>query len=240
MNNTDKETDKTPLEHVETWVLARWRCLLVVGIGIFIAIALLGLANIKWDWGIDIQSLVFDALQVVLTIAGGVLVILGISVATKRARIADDNVEQQREASEQQRKANIDNIQQQQKSLIQQRYTDAVEHLGNAEESVRLGGAYGLYTLAREHKDDYAVRVCDVFCSHIRIWTNKKNYENGKSYKELYAEKPSIEVQRILTFLTVTSYGESPPFESSSINLSDAFLYGADLINANLGGAKLY
>ncbi len=145
----------------------------------------------------------------------GIIAIVGISIAARRARSADKNVELLG------------------KTLIQQRYVDAVKLMGNREESVRMGGAYGLYTLAREHKKAYAEHVCDVFCSHIRIWTDKKDY------KAKYREKPSIEIQRVLDFLTKEQDGKPPPFNSASINLSEAFLNGADLEDARLMGASL-
>ncbi len=134
---------------------------------------------------------------------------------------------EQRIANIQQQKVNADNAKHQDKTLIQQRYVDSVKLMGNSEESVRMGGAYGLYTLAREYKKDYSAHVCDVFCSHIRIWTNKEEY------KAKYNWKPSIEIQRILDFLTRKQDGKLPPFNSASINLSEAFLNGADLEDVN-------
>ena len=112
---------------------------------------------------------------------------------------------------------------------------DAIEHLGHKSASVRLGGAYELFHLARD-TPDFRQTVLDILCAHIRQTTGEPEYR--KDYKQ----KPSEEIQSLLALLFVQKH---EVFTGRDINLQGSCLNGSNLSQArlekaNLRGAQLY
>ena len=112
-------------------------------------------------------------------------------------------------------------------------FNTAINHLGNPSESVRLGGIYALYELARENQ--YRESVHEILCSHARSKTNEE------SYKDLYKVSPSVEIQSLVNLLVKQ---ESHIFQDPRVNFEGVWLQGANLKwaklqRANLGEAKL-
>ena len=112
---------------------------------------------------------------------------------------------------------------------MQERLKNAIEHLGHASDSVRLGGAYELIHLAIDTKN-LRWTIWEMLCDHIRLTTSKKEY------REKYKSKPSEEIQSLLNLLFVQKY---EVFKGLYINLKGSWLNGADLIRARLHGANL-
>jgi len=106
---------------------------------------------------------------------------------------------------------------------------NAIEHLGHASDSVRLGGAYELFHLAQDTKD-LRQTVLDILCAHIRQTTGEDEY------RKKYKSKPSEEIQSLLTLLFVQ---EHKVFKGLHINLQGSWLNGADLKEACLARAIL-
>ena len=156
---------------------------------------------------------------------GGVLVALQALMSYKRARALEDTARAQVEASNAQAIANR-NVEQGQR---QERMKNAIEHLGSASASVRLGGAYELFHLA-DDIPDFRQSVLDILCAHIRQVTGQTEYQ------EEFEESPSEEVQSVLTLLFVQ---ESPIFSGYGINLKRSWLRGADLSGAYLQRSDL-
>ncbi|GHV07414.1 hypothetical protein FACS189416_7940 [Bacteroidia bacterium] len=75
--------------------------------------------------------------------------------------------------------AEIDDLNQQ-----NNRYTQAVESLGSAEEAIRIGGASNLYMLAGEYPAKYGKSVFDLLCYQLRTMTNKPDFKD-RSANEL-------------------------------------------------------
>ena len=78
------------------------------------------------------------------------------------------------------------------KGNITERFKNAIEHLGNPSESIRMGGIYGLYHVVRESRG-YADTVLKILCAHA------KSVMAGPGYTE--KEKPSSEIAAILDVL---------------------------------------
>ena len=110
----------------------------------------------------------------------------------------------------------------------QERLKNAIEHLGHASDSVRLGGAYELFHLAQDNKD-LCQTVMDILCAHIRRTSESE-------YREKHKWKPSEEVQSLLTLLFVQEY---KVFKGCHINLQASWLNGATLVGARLRCATL-
>ena len=149
---------------------------------------------------------------------GGILLALQAVIANMRARAMVDAANAQAEANR--------NTERGQR---QERLKNAIEHLGHASDSVRLGGAYELFHLAQDNKD-LCQTVMDILCAHIRRTTR------DSKYRRKYKSKPSEEIQSLLTLLFVQNH---TVFEGLHINLKGSRLNGAELSRADLRWAEL-
>ena len=103
---------------------------------------------------------------------GSVLIALQALMSYKRAKAMEDTAESQARATEEQAKAN----QHTEEGQRQERLKNAIEHLGHKSDSVRLGGAYELFHLAKDTlkedaKEKLSQTVLDILCAHIRQTT---------------------------------------------------------------------
>ena len=148
---------------------------------------------------------------------GGILIALQALMSYRRAKAMEDAVEKTEQGQRQDRLKN------------------AIEHLGHESDSVRLGGAYELFHLAKDTLDEdpkekLSQTVLDILCAHIRRTTSKSKY------REKHKSKPSEEVQSLLTLLFVQEY---EVFRGCHINLQGSWLNGTDLKEARLENAVL-
>ncbi len=162
---------------------------------------------------------------------GGVLLFLQAISSYIRAKAMEDAAKAQAKATEEQAMANENT----EKGRRQERLKNAIEHLGHEAVSVRLGGAYELFHLARDtylaqNTEDLRQTVLDILCAHIRQTTGKIGYQ------EAFLSKPSEEIQSLLTLLFVQ---EHKVFEGLHINLQGSWLNGANLRKAYLEKAIL-
>ena len=185
----------------------------------------------------------YEALKFLGIGIGGVLVALQALMSYTRAKAIEKTAEAQADAAkaqvdaakaqaiatEEQAKANLHT----EKGQRQERLKNAIEHLGHDKESVRLGGAYELFHLAKEF-EEMREWVFDILCAHIRRTTSENEY------RETYRSKPSEEVQSLLNLLFVKEHEkEHEVFKGLYTNLSGTWLNGSDLWRARLGGASL-
>ena len=142
---------------------------------------------------------------------GGVLLALQALAADTRAKAMEDTVKST------------------ERGQRQERLKNAIEHLGAPAVSVRLGGIYELFHLA-EDTLEWRQTILDILCAHIRRTTSEKQYQVK------YQQKPSEEIQSMLTLLFVQAH---TVFQGHRVNLEGAWLNGADLRDARLQCAKL-
>ena len=157
----------------------------------------------------------YEALKFLGISMGGILIALQALMSYRRAKAMENAVEKTEQGQRQDRLKN------------------AIEHLGHKSESVRLGGAYELFHLAKDTLEDtekLSQTVLDILCAHIRRTTSKSKY------REKHKSKPSEEVQSLLTLLFVQEYDV---FRGCHINLQGSWLNGADLKEARLWKARL-
>ena len=177
----------------------------------------------------------YEALKFLGISMGGVLVALQALMSYQRAKAMEKTAEAQADAAnaqaratEEQAKANQHTEQGQQ----QERFRNAIEHLGHKSDSVRLGGAYELFHLVQDTPETPELRqtVHDILCAHIRQTTGEKEY------REKHKSKPSEEVQSLLNLLFVQ---EHEFFKGCHINLQGSWLKGVALKRARLENAIL-
>ena len=202
---------------------------------------ILNLLGLELKKGEKIEALKFLGLGM-----GGILLVLQALASHKRAKAMEDAVLKTELGQQQERMKN------------------AIEHLGNASDSVRLGGAYELFHLAEDTEDrGQRQTVLDILCAHIR-WTTLERQYRGNSggggdggggeyigYRGKYPLAPSEEIQSLLTLLFVQKYkvftGLDIKLQGSCLNgsiliqarLEKAHLEGAQLHRARLEGARL-
>ena len=121
----------------------------------------------------------YEALKFLGIGMGGVLVALQALMSYKRAKAMEDTAGAQADA-----------VSKTEQGQRQDRLKNAIEHLGHKSDSVRLGGAYELFhlakdTLAEDPKEKLSQTVLDILCAHIRRTTSKSKYR-GKVQVETF------------------------------------------------------
>lgn len=110
-----------------------------------------------------------------------------------------------------------------QEGQVTERFTAAVELLGENKTDMRLGGIYALQRIMQDsHRDQPA--IANVLNAYVRT----KRPANGKSIRE--------DVQSALTVLVTRDVAHDKTFVA---DLQDTYLVGADLVDANLRGVWL-
>ncbi len=103
---------------------------------------------------------------------------------------------------------------------ITERFTRAIEQLGNQQSSaIRLGAIYSLERIAGDSARDHWV-VMEILAAYIREKASKKNYENS-------LEGISEEIQAALTVIKRRDVSKDPKY--ASLDLSSTYLKRAKL-----------
>ena len=128
------------------------------------------------------------------------------------------------------------------KRLVQERFRDAVGHLGHDSESVRLNGAYALFRLA-VREEAFREWVARTLCLHIVTVTR------AEEYREANAAAPSAEIEILMRLLFEEKSLDSEGLHSEAereafregflIDLSCGYFSGLVLKHARFQGADL-
>lgn len=202
-----------------------WNPILLVFLGVltvaFVATAF-GWTAIPWLLG---ESDKKDTLSFIGVAMGGTLLALNAVASHRRAKAMEKAATAQANAINAQAEAN----KQTEHGRRQERFKNAIEHLGHESGAVRLGGRYELYNLAKE-TPELRQTVLDIICSDIRQSTSED------AYRRQHETKPSLEIQDLLTLIFVR---EPDIFRGCRIDLEESWLNGADLRKARLWHANL-
>lgn len=143
--------------------------------------------------GANEKQSVVELLGNALKILGfGSLALLGVWVANRRASAMEKTAQAQAESAKAQARATAET----EKGNRQQRFRDAVEHLGHKSSSVRQGGAHELFHLALE-EEDFRQSIAEILCTHIVGTTRSKEYNEDEEHKD----QPSTEIQSLMSLL---------------------------------------
>lgn len=161
-----------------------------------------------------------EVVKLTLSVIGGIGVLLGLYIAHKRAMITEKTVENQSKQ-----------LEHAQKSQIDERFKNAVEHLGSDKEAIILGGVVELHQIAQENSKTYGEVVFNILTSFIRSQTDCTIVESKDIKKAV--------IQTICDYLFKNKKGDNYPYNGyianlESVNLRSINLDDADLTNANL------
>lgn len=175
----------------------------------------------------DIEN---EARKTLAYIMGGVLAIIGITLAFRRIRALERQVQVAQEGQ------------------ITERFTRAIEQLGSDRMEVRLGGIYALERIAGDSDKDYwpIMETLTAFVRENSAWRELPPDSPEPVFGQKPASpapeaevKPATDIQAILTVLGRRKYrfgqGEDQP-----LDLRGTDLRRADLRAAHLEGAILY
>ena len=111
------------------------------------------------------SNLIIEHRKSLLQLFGGLIVILGIYVAWRRSAAHEKQANAQHE------------------SQITERYTRAVDQLGNKEKAIRLGGIYALERIAKDSPDDHP-QIMELLTAFVREESPKIHYRTDEEKKE--------------------------------------------------------
>jgi hypothetical protein len=154
-------------------------------------------------------------------IFGGIAIFIGIYFAWKNVTIAQDG-------------------------QITERFTRAIDQLGNSREEIRVGGIYALERISHESKKDFWP-IMEILTAYVRMNSKlgKPTYmHDGKEFHTLVPlNKMSLDVQAILTVVGRSKYffnaGEFTDIDLHRTSLREANLRRSNFQGANFEGADL-
>jgi uncharacterized protein YjbI with pentapeptide repeats len=166
-----------------------------------------------------------ELLKIFLSVFAGMGVFVGIYVSLWRAKTTEESVKLQGEAITKQGQQ----IQLSVKSQIDERFSNAIEHLGSAKEPVLLGGIAELHQIAKENRKDYAEVVFNILCSYIRSNTNFHNKKVN--------DFSGTAIQTIIDYLFKPQIEDENPYKDFKADLGHSNLFGVNLNNCDFTGA---
>jgi len=157
-----------------------------------------------------------EFVKFILTIIGGGFIYYGLLLNARRTKA----VEKQNKLT---RKGQVD-----------ERFKNAIEHLGRStEDAIVLGGIYALHRIAQEDQS-YRKTVFDILCSYIRDKTSSLKLWDEIPEGEKGTIKPTIVIQTIIDLLFKISDSQDYIYTGLKANLN-----GIRCIHANFNGAHL-
>ncbi len=113
-----------------------------------------------------------------------------------------------------------------QEGQVTERFSRAIEHLGNSSLDVRLGGIYALERIARDSRQDHGP-IMEILTAYVREHARRDS--SNEDQQPADEEQPlATDIQAVLTVLKRRQANYDPSWE------------GLDLCNTDLRGANLY
>ena len=165
-------------------------------------------------------------------IIGGVVVLAGAGIAWWRLRVAQEELKVTREGLQVAR----EELRVAQEGQVTERFSRAIEHLGNKESlDVRVGAIYALERIARDSRQDHGP-IMEILTAYVREhapWNPPPEDQQPADDEQPLA----TDIQAVLTVIGRRNTDYDPP--GQRLDLRETDLRGADLDKANLQGALL-
>jgi hypothetical protein len=214
MTDPKPPSERDEQQEQEKWYeRTRYQILLFAG-----GIALFGLVlGFVLDWYIDPQTSAQkrDLVQALGLITAGVAGAIGIFFTWRGQRLAREAQEENQQNTQAQLSHAQEELSLTRQGQITDRFTRAIDQLGNASLEIRLGGIYALERIARESEEDHWA-IMEVLTAYVRQhapephrnpwWIPEEPEEGQQGEEEAATEKKSREDSR----------NESEPAEDES------------------------
>lgn len=180
-------------------------------------------------------------------IVGGIGLLIGLYLTWQNVKVAQDNAKTAHDNAETAHKnfllaekTSRENLRIVEVGKITERFSKAVEMLGNEKLEIRLGGIYALERIARDSEEDHWT-VMEVLTAFVRANApyNPFGSEEPDPYEDPADDidaRPREDIQAILTVIGKRKWKET---ESQRLNLQKVNLAGCVLTGANLNKANL-
>jgi hypothetical protein len=170
-----------------------------------------------------------ELLKTILYVLGGIGALIGLWLTYRRTKSQEDQIHEFIKQNSIAEGGNVND-----------RFKNAIEHLGSDNEVISLGGIHSLHRIAKEHSD-YRQTVFDILCSYIREKT--KNIEVKQEYTDeeikSHVIKPTICIQTTIDLLFKKRADEEYIYTGLKAGLQGVKCIGANFDNAILIGADL-
>lgn len=227
--------------HYLRWVLLAFTPLLVVWVLIYVPKMQVPVCPPGTDLlsPKDCFSIENEARKTLAYILGGLLAIIGIFLAYRRIRAVESQVSLMQKQ-----------VQVSQEGQITERFTRAINQLGDEKVEIRLGGIYALERIAQDSPKDYWT-IIEIFTGYIRerapwreaFCLSSKEKIKGRPNVKTTKVKPAIDIQAVLTVIGRRTYsfrkGEDIPLDLQGTDLRNANMAEANLNGAWFNGANL-
>jgi len=175
-----------------------------------------------------------ELFKVIVTILGGLVVVWGLYLNYRRTKTLEVQTNNQAD----QIKAFVKQNEITEKGKVDERFKNAIEHLGSEKDAIVLGGIYALHRIAQEDKT-YRQTVFDILCSYIREKTSTLKDWSDYSVDERVTIKPTIVIQTIIDVLFKYKNIQEFNYMGLTADLHGIKCINADLCEAHLECAKL-
>ena len=173
-----------------------------------------------------------EAIKILGLAIAGIVAFWGVAAANRRADAMVDSARDTAKSA----KAAADSAMATEAGNRQRAFKDGVEHLGSSASFVRQGGARALFYVAMEDEKQ-RVAIVSFLCAYIRETTGNKGYQ------EKNKDKPSIEMQSLLSLLFTTETMDEERltgfWKDITPDLNGGYFCGVELENAQFRKAKL-
>lgn len=168
-----------------------------------------------------------ELFKIILTVIGGLGVLYSLFLNFKKSKSMEKGILLQGLAIDKQ----SEQLELSRKSQIDERFKNAIEHLGDEKEPIIMGGIAELNQIARENPKDYAEVVFNILTSYIRSSTNitKKKADDFST----------TVIQTIINYLFKSNANLDYPFNGFVGDLSHCNLISIDIDNVNFSNFDL-
>ena len=211
------------------WILAL--VLLLVVCGVAISFILWDWPEAFWDWLTDGESGSATIRNLGLVLAG----IIALPLAIWRGVVAD----RQASAAQRQAETALEQADTAHQSLLNERYQQGAEMLGNAVLSVRIGGIYALERLAKESPYEYHVQIMKLLCAFARHPTRDEDYQKKLAERNANPRMPSLPREDVQAAIDAIGSRDKKRVEIEMSQDFELNLMGADLSFARIGHVNL-
>jgi Uncharacterized low-complexity proteins len=182
---------------------------------------------------------------------GGAAIGISLYYTWRRIAIAEEELKTTQENLKATQEIAQNNLKVSQESQITERFTRAIDQLGNPAIEIRLGGIYALERISKESEEDYWP-IMEILTAYVRKNSIFKIAKNRKvtnlamdiqANESITSKVPEIrniplDIQAVITVIRRRKHSFENG-EANSLGLQETNLHGANLFDANLSRVNL-